>query len=176
MTVSIASSIVALGGQGDHRDARDHDLVDALVAELDDRVDHLLLLGLEDALLAAALDDQAELLGADPPCRLRRPRRTARATALVTAVRTATSGPRTRSRNSIEAAQAQREALGVGERQALRHELAEDDREQRQQQGHDDQREASPDDAEDRDPVPVEGLGRLVGQADRRVGRREEAR
>ena len=58
--------IVAVVGQGDHRDARDHDLVDALVAELDDRVDHLLLLGLEDALLAALLDDQAQLLGADP--------------------------------------------------------------------------------------------------------------
>ena len=52
--------------QGDDRDARDHDLVDALLAELDDRVDHLLLLGLEDALLAAPLDDQAQLLGADP--------------------------------------------------------------------------------------------------------------
>ena len=64
--VSIASSIVASAVQRDHRDARDHDLVDALVAELDDRVDHLLLLGLEDALLAALLDDQAQLLGADP--------------------------------------------------------------------------------------------------------------
>ena len=38
--------------------------MEAALAELDDRVDHLLLLGLEDALLAAALDDQAELLGA----------------------------------------------------------------------------------------------------------------
>ena len=35
------------------------------LAELDDRVDHLLLLGLEDALLAAPLDDQPELLGGD---------------------------------------------------------------------------------------------------------------
>ncbi len=54
------------GGRGerDHRDARDHDLVDALVAELDDRVDHLLLLGLEDALLAAALDEDRQLFGA----------------------------------------------------------------------------------------------------------------
>ena len=40
--------------------------MDALLAELDDRVDHLLLLGLEDALLATLLDDQAELLRADP--------------------------------------------------------------------------------------------------------------
>ena len=38
----------------------------ALIAKLDDRVDHLLLFGLEDALLAALLDDQAQLLGADP--------------------------------------------------------------------------------------------------------------
>ena len=62
--MSIASSIVASAGQADHRDARDHDLVDAPVAELDDRVDHLLLFGLEDALLAAALDEDLELLGA----------------------------------------------------------------------------------------------------------------
>ena len=39
--------------------------MDAAAAELDDRVDHLLLLGLEDALLAAALDDEPELLGRD---------------------------------------------------------------------------------------------------------------
>ncbi len=44
--------------QRDHRDARDHDLVDALVAELDDRLDHLLLLGLEDPLLATTLDEE----------------------------------------------------------------------------------------------------------------------
>ena len=53
------------GRQGDDRDPRDHDLVDPPVAELDDRVDHLLLLGLEDPLLAAALDDQPQLLGGD---------------------------------------------------------------------------------------------------------------
>jgi hypothetical protein len=39
--------------------------VDAPLTELDDRVDHLLLLGLEDALLAAALHDQLQLLRAD---------------------------------------------------------------------------------------------------------------
>ena len=52
--------------QGHHVRARDHHLVHALLAELDDRVDHLLLLGLEDALLATLLDDQAQLLRADP--------------------------------------------------------------------------------------------------------------
>ena len=65
MIVSIASSKVADAGSADDRDPRDHHLVDAPVAELDDRVDHLLLLGLEDPLLAAALDDQAQLLGRD---------------------------------------------------------------------------------------------------------------
>ena len=69
MIVSIASSKVADAGSAGDRDARDHDLVDAPAAELDDRVDHLLLLGLEDPLLAAALDDQAQLLGGDPGLR-----------------------------------------------------------------------------------------------------------
>ena len=78
MTVSMACSSDALGRQRDHRDARDHDLVDALVAELDDRVDHLLLLGLEDALLATLLDDQPDLLGADPLACRSRGRRTGR--------------------------------------------------------------------------------------------------
>ena len=62
--MSIASSKVAVDGQRDDVDPRDHHLVDAALAELDDRVDHLLLLGLEDALLAAALDDEPQLLGA----------------------------------------------------------------------------------------------------------------
>ena len=74
--VSIASPMRRVGRQRHDRDARDHDLVDALVAELDDRVDHLLLLGLEDALLAALLDDQPELLGADPLVGRRRRRGT----------------------------------------------------------------------------------------------------
>ena len=66
---------MAVDVEPDDRDARHHDLVDAALAELDDRVDHLLLLGLEDALLAAALDDEHQLLGADPLLRpSRRPR------------------------------------------------------------------------------------------------------
>jgi len=56
-------------GHRDHVDARHHDLVDALVSELDDRVDHLLLLRLEDALLAAPLDEDPELLRAHDPLR-----------------------------------------------------------------------------------------------------------
>ena len=83
-------------GEGDHRDPRHHHLVDALVAELDDRVDHLLLLGLEDALLAAALDEDLQLFGAHH-AGFGSPAPSSRATLLVTAVRTRTSGPRTRS-------------------------------------------------------------------------------
>ena len=75
--------------------------MEAALAELDDRVDHLLLLGLEDALLAAALDDQAELLGADlglvRDVRAEEPGDRPRSSP----VRTAISGPRTRARKSI---------------------------------------------------------------------------
>ena len=74
--------------------------MDALVAELDDRVDHLLLLGLEDALFATLLDDQAELLGADPLVgRTSAPNR--RLIRRVVQVRNATSGPKTTPRTSM---------------------------------------------------------------------------
>ena len=43
-------------------DARDHDLVDPSLAQLEHRADHLLLLRLDDALLAAALDEDKQLL------------------------------------------------------------------------------------------------------------------
>ena len=63
--MSMASGRLTVAGRAAIEIARDHDLVDAALAELDDRVDHLLLLGLEDALLAATLDEQLELLGRD---------------------------------------------------------------------------------------------------------------
>ena len=132
MTVSIASSIVAAGGKRDHRDARDHDLVDALVAELDDRVDHLLLLGLEDPLLPALLDDQAQLLGADPfvgrdigpeqpadPAGRPGQERHERA--------------EEDAEHVDQAARRERDPLRVGQADLLGHELAEDDREDREQ-------------------------------------------
>ena len=46
-------------------DARHHHLVHALLAQLEHRADHLLLFGLDDALLAAALDEDQQLLGGD---------------------------------------------------------------------------------------------------------------
>ena len=49
----------------DHVHARDHDLVGALLAELEHAADHLLLLGLDGALLGAALDEDAQLLAGD---------------------------------------------------------------------------------------------------------------
>ena len=56
------------GGQRRHRRSRHHHLVDAPVAELDDRGDHLLFFRLQDPLLAAAPDQELELLRAH--CRL----------------------------------------------------------------------------------------------------------
>ena len=75
--------------------------MEAALAELDDRVDHLLLLGLEDALLAAALDDQPELLGGDLGLVRRRCAPNMPAIADVIPVRSRISGPRARARNSI---------------------------------------------------------------------------
>ena len=54
-----------VSGQCLDRDARNHHLVDALLPELEHRADHLLLLGLDDPLLAAALDEDHQLLGRD---------------------------------------------------------------------------------------------------------------
>ena len=134
MTMSMASLQRRVGRQRDHGDARDHDLVDALVAELDDRVDHLLLLGLEDALLAAALDDEAELLAcssalrvvvrAEQPGHARRDRG-----------QEARRAGRTIGRRNVDRSRSgeSANALGVREGQALGHELAEDDREQAQE-------------------------------------------
>ena len=42
-----------------------HDLVHAALAQLEHAADHLLLLGLDRALLPAPLDEDAELLGGD---------------------------------------------------------------------------------------------------------------
>ena len=47
-------------------DARHHHLVDAAVAELEHGADHLLLFGLDDALLRAALDQDRQLLRGQP--------------------------------------------------------------------------------------------------------------
>ena len=52
-------------GEGHDVDAGHHDLVDAALAELEDPADHLLLLGLDGALLPATLDEDAQLLAGD---------------------------------------------------------------------------------------------------------------
>ena len=62
--VSTISSSVAVTGMRHHVDARHHHLVDAALAELQHGADHLLLFRLDDALLAAALDQDHQLLGA----------------------------------------------------------------------------------------------------------------
>ena len=59
--------LVQVGVQRERHDvdARDHDLVHAALAELEHGADHLLLLGLDDALLPAPLDEDQQLLGGD---------------------------------------------------------------------------------------------------------------
>jgi hypothetical protein len=49
-------------------DARHHQLVDFGIRELDDAVDHLLLVLLYPTLLGPGLDEQLELLGRQVPC------------------------------------------------------------------------------------------------------------
>ena len=142
MIRSIASSRVAEAGRATIAIRGTITSCRRRLAELDDRVDHLLLLGLEDALLAAALDDQPQLLGGDLGLGRRRPPRTGARCARVIAVRTATIGPSDAAQDVDRARERERERLGVGERERLGHELAEDDREQRQQDRDDDQGDA----------------------------------
>src|SRR5712671_4612344 len=155
---------------GRHRDPRHHHLVDATAAELDDRVDHLLFLGLEDALLPPPLDDEAKLLGGD----LR----------LVRDIRPEHLRDRTRDagqqgdqrregpREELDRQrQRDRDTLGVGEGEGLRDELGEDDREQREQDRDDDEGDALGAAAGDRRDEKPEALD----EADRRVGGGEEA-
>ena len=161
MTVSIACSIVAVDGQGDHRDARDHDLVDALVAELDDRVDHLLLLGLQDPLLATLLDDEPQLLGADPLVgRTSAPNRPADPPGHPGQERDERAEDRPR--KSIIRPE-QDHPLRVGEADLLGHELAEDDREDRQDAGDDDQGDRPGNACERSEPEPARSRDRRPG-------------
>ncbi len=159
-------------GQADDRDPGDHDLVQAPVAELDDRVDHLLLLGLEDALLAAALDDQLELLGGHLGlARHLHPEQPG------DPVRDPGQEPHDRAEDPGDpldrAGDEHRQALGVGQPDRLGHELAQDDREEGQQDRHDQEGQAFRLVGEGRDRA--QRLGQLVAQVDRGVGRGEEA-
>ena len=110
----------------------------ATAAELDDRVDHLLFFGLEDPLLAASLDEQLQLLGADLVLD-----HVLDAEQAIDAVRDPRQQPDDRIQDATEDVdeprQQQRVALRMGERQRFGHELAEDDRDEAEQRGHDDQ-------------------------------------
>ena len=159
--------------EADHRDTRDHDLVDAPVTELDDRVDHLLLLGLEDALLPAALDQDLELFGAHDP---RRDITGAEDPRDPVGHRGQGGHERTQDpqQERDEPAEAERVGLSVGEGEALRHELAEDDREQAQEEGHDDEGDGLGRGRKDRDAGAREHGLEARGQVDRGVGRGQE--
>ena len=121
---------------GADADARHHDLVHALLGELDDPVDHLLLLLLDAALLGPGLDQQLELLGGQvtalgslgPPQEADEQR--------------ADPGddPHDRREQRLDQADRtgdeQREALREVQRHGLWHQLADDDRGERDEQGH----------------------------------------
>ncbi len=119
-------------------DARDHDLVHAALAQLDDRADHLLFLGLQDALLAAALHDQLELIGGH-----RLGAHLARAQQPGHGAGGRGQEPHDRSQQAHQeldrGGEQERRALGMGQGQRLGHELAEDDREEGQEKGHDEE-------------------------------------
>ena len=94
-------------------------------------LDHLLLLGLEDALLAAALDEESQLLGAHPPCAWS-PAPSSRVTPVVIAVRTRDERPEERAaRNSMEPLRRSANRSVWARARLFGHQLAEDDREQR---------------------------------------------
>ena len=57
----IALRSVLSGVEHDHVGARDHDLADDGVAELEDRVDHLALVVLDDVGVAGHVDEVAQL-------------------------------------------------------------------------------------------------------------------
>jgi len=125
-------------GQCRDVDARDHHLVDALLAKLEHGADHLLLLGLDDSLLAATLDDDHQLLGGELLA-LR-----------VGDAEQARDGRRDRGQEPYErgedatqkvdrAGEQERHPFRVGISKRLGHELTEDDREQRHEAGDDQQ-------------------------------------
>ena len=160
------------GGQRDDRDPRDHHLVETALAELDDRVDHLLLLGLEDALLPATLHDQAQLLGGDlrlvGHARAEQPGDPPRDPGEDRDQRSERPGEDVDRDRQVE-----RDALRVGEGQGLWHELGEDDREQGEDDRDDDERE--PGRRALAETRADHQLREAVGQADRGERGREEA-
>ena len=121
-------------------DARHHHLVHAALAQLEHGADHLLLLGLDVALLPAPLDEDQQLLGGD-----RLVGHVADAEQAGDAVGDRREQPDERPQHDAEqldrAREEERVALGVGERERLGHELAEDDRDEAHEERDDEQRE-----------------------------------
>ena len=96
-----------------------------------------------------------------------------RVTARVIPVRSATSGARIAADDVDRDGQGQGEPLGVGQGQRLGDELPEDDGEQRQQDRDGDQGDPGGRVVQGRDLL--EQAGQPIGQADRGIGRGEEA-
>ncbi len=118
-------------------DARHHHLVHLGLGQLDDPVDHLLLVLFDASLLAPRLDEHLQLLG----------RQVAGLGPILAPqgahqdVRDGRYEPHNRAQRTIEPADRARheegEAVREGERQRLRHQLADDDRRQCDEQRHD---------------------------------------
>ena len=163
---------VGVGLQPDDVDPRNHDLVNAALAELDDRVDHLLLLGLQDALVAAALDDELELLRGDlGAARDVRPERPDEEPG---EPREQPHEGRQETPEEVDRPrQQERGPVRVGQGERLGHELADDDREERDEARHDHEG--------DRVGAPLERgnaadeLGQAAGEGDRGDRGRQEA-
>ncbi len=134
-------------------DARHHHLVHALLGELDDPVDHLLLLLLDAALLGTGLHQQLQLLGREVAAL--RPLGAAQQADEQRA--DAGHEPHDRREEGLDeadrAGHQERQALGEVQRHGLRHQLADDDRGQRD---------------DERDHHEGDGVGRRGAQVDQR--------
>src|ERR1035437_1442111 len=128
--------------QGRHVGPRDHDLMDAAAAQLDDGADHLLFLSLEDAGLPSPLDDELQLFcvdlslagnvgpeaTGDPP---RQPRQHIH------------DGGEDVAHDIQRASERQRHAVRIGQRECLGNQLAENDGEGGQEAGDNEDGEAA---------------------------------
>ena len=156
----------------DDVDAGDHDLVDAALAELEHAADHLLLLGLDRALLPSPLDEDAQLLARD---------RLVGDVADAEHPRDDVGGrgeepddrPQQHAEQLDRTGEQEGVPLGVGERERLGHELPEHDRREAHAERDDEQRDevSRPCERPDR----RERVGERARDAGAGEGRGEEA-
>ncbi len=115
-----------VGGKGRDIDARHHHLMDPALAELQDGADHLFLFRLDDALLAAPLDQDPDLVAGQPVLVYLAHAQDASG-GVGDGGQQRDQGPQYPAQQDDRPADEQRVSLRVGQRQPLGHELAEDD-------------------------------------------------